>query len=80
MKLIESSVQIIEEKDPYKMIELAGRTCYKSEDKITEDSAKEFVDRMIKLQHCYTGDTEVLTECGWMKFKDYSGEKVAVIN
>lgn len=51
MKLIESSVQIIEEKDPYKMIELAGRTCYKSEDKITENSAKGFVDRMIKLGH-----------------------------
>lgn len=51
MKLIESSVQIIEEKDPYKRIELAGRTCYKSEDKITENSAKEFVDRMIKLGH-----------------------------
>lgn len=51
MRLIESSVQIIEEKDPYKMIELAGRTCYKSEDKITENSAKEFVDRMIKLGH-----------------------------
>ena len=51
MKLIESSVQIIEEKDPYKMIELAGRTCYKSEDKITENSAKEFVDRMVKLGH-----------------------------
>nr|DAW93856.1 MAG TPA: Thymidylate synthase complementing protein [Caudoviricetes sp.] len=54
MKLIESSVQIIEEKDPYKMIELAGRTCYKSEDKITENSAKEFVDRMIKLGHWAT--------------------------
>lgn len=51
MKLIESSVQIIEEKDPYKMIELAGRTCYKSENNITEHSAKEFVDRMIKLGH-----------------------------
>lgn len=51
MKIIESSVEVIEEKDPYKMIELAGRTCYKSEDKITEDSAKEFVDRMIKLGH-----------------------------
>ena len=51
MKLIESSVQIIEEKDPYKMIELAGRTCYKSENNITKDSAKEFVDRMIKLGH-----------------------------
>ena len=35
----------------YKQIELAGRTCYKSEDKITEDSAKSFVDRMIKSKH-----------------------------
>lgn len=51
MKLIESKVELIEEKDPYKMIEIAGRTCYKSEDKMTEDSAKEFVDRMIKSGH-----------------------------
>lgn len=35
----------------YKQIELAGRTCYKSEDKITEDSAKPFVDRMINSNH-----------------------------
>lgn len=35
----------------YKQIELAGRTCYKSEDKITENSAKPFVDRMIKSNH-----------------------------
>lgn len=35
----------------YKMIELAGRTCYKSEDKITPDSAAAFVDRMIKSGH-----------------------------
>jgi thymidylate synthase (FAD) len=35
----------------YKMIELAGRTCYKSTDKITEDSAKPFVDRMINSKH-----------------------------
>ena len=34
-----------------KIIEQAGRVCYKSEDKITEDSAKEFVDRMIKSGH-----------------------------
>lgn len=51
MKLIESKVEIIEEKDLYKMIEIAGRTCYKSEDKITDDSAKAFVDRMIKSGH-----------------------------
>lgn len=35
----------------YKMIEYAGRVCYKSEDKITEDSAKPFVDRMVKSGH-----------------------------
>lgn len=55
MKLIESKVELIEQQPGlegmYKQIELAGRTCYKSEDKITEDSAKEFVDRMIKLGH-----------------------------
>ena len=55
MKLIESKVELIGQQPGlegmYKQIELAGRTCYKSEDKITEDSAKEFVDRMIKLGH-----------------------------
>lgn len=35
----------------YKQIEIAGRTCYKSEDKITETSAKEFVERMVKSGH-----------------------------
>lgn len=36
----------------YKQIERVGRVCYRSEDKITEDSAKPFVDRMIKSGHC----------------------------
>lgn len=35
----------------YKQIEHVGKVCYKSEDKITEDSAKPFVNRMIKLGH-----------------------------
>ena len=35
----------------YKQIERAARTCYHSLDKITEDSAKPFVDRLIKSQH-----------------------------
>lgn len=55
MKLIKPNVEIIEQQPGlegmYKQIELAGRTCYKSEDKITEDSAKAFVDRMIKSGH-----------------------------
>lgn len=55
MKLINSSFEILDHQcgleGIYKEIELAGRTCYKSEDKITEDSAKGFVDRMIKSDH-----------------------------
>lgn len=55
MKLIKASAEIIPQglglEGIYKHIELAGRTCYRSLDKITEDSAKEFVDRMIKSQH-----------------------------
>lgn len=84
MKLIESKVEMLIQgsgiEGIYKQIELAGRTCYKSEDKITPTSAKEFTDRMIKSKHCYTGETEVLTEKGWIKFRNYNGEKVAVIN
>lgn len=55
MKLCKPSFEIIEQSSGlegiYKQIEYAGRTCYKSSDKITEDSAKPFVDRMIKSQH-----------------------------
>ena len=51
MQLIESSVELIQEKDPFKKIELAGRTCYKSESKITETSAVPFVSRLIKAGH-----------------------------
>lgn len=37
--------------EPLKLIELAGRTCYKSEDKITADSSKKFVQMVIKRGH-----------------------------
>lgn len=55
MKLIKPSFLIKEQESGldgvYKQIEWAGRYCYKSHDKITEDSAKGFVDRMIKSGH-----------------------------
>jgi len=51
VKFIEPNVTLIEEKDPYKKIELAGRVCYKSESKITDDSAKKFVKGLIKSTH-----------------------------
>ena len=55
MKLIESKTEYIPQEEGlegiYKQIELAGRTAYHSQDKITPDSAKDFVDRMIKSKH-----------------------------
>ena len=54
MKLINPSVEYISQEEgviPYKHIELCARTCYKSEDKMTVDSAKKFVDGLIMAGH-----------------------------
>lgn len=55
MKIIQPSFSIMEQGSGvdgiYKQIELAGRTCYKSEDRITETSAKAFVERMVASKH-----------------------------
>lgn len=58
MKLIESKVEYLPQSEGlngiYKNIEIAGRTAYQSLDKITDDSAKGFVDRMINSKHYAT--------------------------
>lgn len=55
MKLVKAGFLIKEQESGldgmYKHIEWAGRHCYKSLDKITEDSAKGFVERIIKAGH-----------------------------
>ena len=55
MKLITSSFEILEQapgiQGVKKQIERAGRTCYKSEDKITDTSCEEFVNRMVNSGH-----------------------------
>lgn len=55
MKLIKHSFEILDQgiglEGVYKQIERVGRTCYKSEDKIAEGTAKPFVDRMIASKH-----------------------------
>lgn len=54
MKIIEAGYEIltpVRGGDALKAIEHAGRTCYKSEKNITEDSAKEFVKKLIKNKH-----------------------------
>lgn len=55
MKLIKPSF-LIKEQEPglegmYKQIELVGRVCTKSEDKIKKDSAEKFIDNLIELNH-----------------------------
>lgn len=53
MKVIRPGYEILTDitGNELKLIELAGRTCYKSEDKITDDSAKKFVSNIIKRGH-----------------------------
>ncbi len=54
MKIIKPSYQIITEinrKEVLEHLERIGRTCYKSEDNITEDSASNFVSMLINRGH-----------------------------
>lgn len=58
MKVVKQSVEImgcgglpIDGKAMLKHIEMCGRVCYKSEDKINDDSAEKFVRRIIKSGH-----------------------------
>lgn len=77
MKFIDPSVELLSQapglEGVYKQIELVGRTCYKAENKITETSAKPFVDRMIASKH-YS-----MLEHGtvYLKFKDFVDNDVA---
>lgn len=54
MRVIKPSFKIINfkpEEEILKKIELIGRTCYKSEDKITENSALDFFKKLGKMGH-----------------------------
>lgn len=59
MKIIIPKFEIIEQQynketllvDMFKHIEICGRTCYKSEDKITEKSYEKFVEMLTKSEH-----------------------------
>lgn len=51
IEIIKPSVERIVENDPLKKIEIAARTCYKSEANITDDSSVKMVKRLIKNKH-----------------------------
>lgn len=65
MRLIEPSVTILTPKSVInanaKIIELAGRTCYHSEDKITEDSWEKFIQTLILSGHTSVLEHSILT-------------------
>ena len=82
MKLIESKAEYIPQEEGlegiYKVIELAGRTAYHSQDKITPTSAKNFVDRMIKSKHGAAlehGTVYLLFDCIRKEYLDYHGQE-----
>ena len=82
MKLIKPSYQIIEPTgytidNIYKSIELVGRVSHKSEDRITEDSAKTFVEKMMKMKHlstCEFGTIYLKIPVTHWGYLHYSGE------
>lgn len=66
MKIIEPKVELINAPDYATLlstVEQAGRTCYKSEDKITDGSAEKFVRSIIKRGH------EAVIEHGSLTFR-----------
>lgn len=91
MKLIRPSFEIWEQSPGlegiYKQIERAGRVCYKSEDKITEESAKSFVERMIKSGHgamlehgtVYLDIPQSANSC-YKLVSNYTNNKYSIVN
>lgn len=64
MKIINASYSIetpIDGKQILKRIEKAGRTCYKSEDRITAESAEAFIQKLIERGHESVLEHESLT-------------------
>lgn len=51
MKIVNPSFEIVDFSNLLATIESAGRTCYKSEDKICEDSAEPFIARLKNFKH-----------------------------
>lgn len=79
MKLIKQSFEIIEQKDftlkgIKQFIERCGRVCYKSEDRITEDSYEKFVNMLEKRDHARPLEFgTVHLKMPWSIFNNFAG-------
>jgi replicative DNA helicase Mcm len=73
LKIIKPWIEIekIDGKSIMQNIEKACRTCYRSENLITEESYKNLIKNCLNRGHgCYDDKTEVLTKDGWKYWKD----------
>lgn len=51
MKIIPFDAEIVKAENAEKLVEIIGRTCYKSEDKITDDSYMKFMNNLVSRKH-----------------------------
>lgn len=73
MKIVQPSFEILDHSNLTATIEIGGRTCYKSEDKICDGSADPFIEKIKNFKHeCYSADTDVLTADGWKSWSAVS--------
>lgn len=89
MNLVENSVSLIDIKEPGRKIEYAGRVCYKSQDKISDESYERFIKGIVKRGHTsvleherqmfafprYLWDKEVKHIFEWKKYFSVSSEE-----
>lgn len=79
MKLIKQNFEILEQKDfsligIKKFIERCGRVCYKSENRITDDSYEKFVNMLVKRNHARPLEFgTVHLKMPWKTFSNFAG-------
>lgn len=79
MKLIKQNFEILEQKDfsligIKKFIERCGRVCYKSENRITDDSYEKFVNMLVKRDHARPLEFgTVHLKMPWKTFSNFAG-------
>ena len=85
MKLVSSSVELLEISNPLMKIEKAGRTCYKSDSDMTEDTARRFYNNLVDRRHfamlehvnfCFQVESYLYEEIYGYKFLNYSVEEL----
>lgn len=72
MTLVDNSVKLIDLAEPGRKIEYAGRVCYKSQDKISDDSYERFIKGIVNRGHTSVLEHErkmfAVAEEYWLKF------------